>query len=366
MFFFECFICKQKFSSNYTNLLCQCGEPLDIHFNNLFAIDQIDKKYNGLWRFRKMLPLDEKLEPVSYSECFTPLEKIVINNKILHLKHDYLLPSGSYKDRGSSVMLSHVKSKGITEIIEDSSGNAGASIAAYAAKAGIKCRILLPESTTEIKIKQIAAYGAEIERIQGDRDKTTIEALKLAQKTYYASHIFNPFFYQGIKTLAYEIFEQMNWNCPENIVIPAGNGTLVVGIFLGFRELKKSGLIAEIPKITAIQAVNCSPLKYYTENSSFIGFEKTDTIAEGIAIGKPPRLKQIVEIIKQTNGQIITVDETEIVEAWKKVMTRGILIEPTSSVVFAALFAGLLNNLEGKITMILTGSGLKSVSKIGN
>jgi len=315
-------------------------------------------------RYRNMLPLQQNIEPVSFNECFTPLEQIKINNKPFFLKHDYLLPSGSYKDRGASVLISVAKSKNIKQIIEDSSGNAGASMAAYAAKAGINCRILVPQATSEVKTAQISAYQAELIKVQGDRDNTTQEALKQAENTYYASHIFNPLFCQGIKTLAYEICEQLNWKSPENIITPAANGTLVIGLYLGFNELYQSQIIPFIPRIIAIQASNCAPLSYFLKYQNLEGFTKNETIAEGIAIGNPARLRQITEIINKTKGIIITVEETEIISEWKKAMKNGILIEPTSAVVFAAMNSKLTNDLSGNTVIMLTGSGLKSLSKL--
>jgi len=335
---------------------------LDYCFDDNFNLSDIDFNFSGFWRYRKMLPVSTKTIPVSYNECFTPFEKAIIDGKEYFIKHDYLFPSGSYKDRGSSIMLTVIKENGVFDIVEDSSGNAGASVAAYSAKAGIHCQVLVPSSTSLEKTLQIERYGADLVRIAGNREQTTNEAKKLALHTYYASHIFNPLFFQGIKTLAYELCEQCNWQQPDHIITPVGNGTLVIGLFLGFSELLSAGIIKKMPGIVGIQAENCSPLYQHFKNKSNDSKTK-ETIAEGIAITNPPRFSQIISCINNSNGFLEVVSEDDIIKSNKMAALNGYYIEPTSSVVFAALDKPSIKSLTGKTVLILTGNGLKSYHK---
>ena len=192
-------------------------------------------------------------------------------------------------------------------MVEDSSGNAGCAIAAYAAKAGIRCEILVPANTSPGKLAQILFYGAELNRIPGSREDTAKAALKAADSTYYASHSWNPFFFQGTKTFAYEVWEQMGFRAPDALLLPAGNGTLFIGSFIGFRELMEAGLIGKIPRHIAIQAEKCAPLlKMFRDGLETIPpIDAGETIAEGVAIAAPVRGKEILDIVRQTGGEVV-------------------------------------------------------------
>lgn len=353
MIFLQCPLCAEKFPYSISKFHCKCGSLLDIQVTKGFKTDE---NKSGLWRYINQLPFNEGEEIISYGECFTPLEKTKINGREVWLKHDYLFPSGSYKDRGMAVMVNKIRNSGISSLIEDSSGNAGASLACYSAKTGLRCKILVPEKITLAKTRQMEAYGAEVIRVKGDRDQTAAEALKHSKSVYYASHVYNPLFYQGIKTLAFEICEQLSWNAPDKIVVPAGNGTLVIGLFLGFSELAQNSIINHIPKIIGVQAENCSPL-------TGVNREIKPTVAEGIAIGKPARKRQILWCISESKGKIMTVSEEEIENAKTQAWRMGYFIEATSAVVWAAFCREKNYFMDNeKIILILTGNGLKSAN----
>jgi hypothetical protein len=216
-------------------------------------------------------------------------------------------------------------------VVQDSSGNAGASIATYARKANIHCDIYVPADTSKSKTTQILAMGANIFSVQGNRKETAAQAFEAAKKSYYASHCFNPYFFHGTKTFAYEICEQLNWNAPDSIVLPAGNGTLIIGSFIGFKELFALGIISKIPKIIAVQSTNCDPINRLLQNPNFNSdtYEAQETIAEGIAIPNPIRAKDMLEAISATYGKVISVTETDIILAWKEMSQKGYFIEPT-------------------------------------
>jgi len=352
-----CSIDKQAFSPSEKLSHCPSGHYLDLEFTPTLNPDFIARQPFDLWRYRQALPIPEHIKPISLGEPVSPIVSIDFSGVPLQVKQEQLFSSGSYKDRGSCVLMSKAKSLGITEVIQDSSGNAGASIAAYAARAGIKCRIFLPEQTSEAKLKQITAYGAEIIKIKGDRTATANAALQEASGTYYASHVFNPYFLHGTKTFAYEICEQMSWKVPDSLVLPAGNGTLLLGAYIGFQELMQVGITDRMPKLIAVQAENCAPLfhiwKKKTTSPVF-----SQTIAEGIAIPYPLRLSQMLHAIEYTNGEVITVTEDEISDTWKKCAQMGFYIEPTSAATIAGALAFRRNN-SSEVYTLFSGSGLK-------
>ena len=279
--------------------------------------------------------------------------------KIL-LKQDHLFPSGSYKDRGASVLISKIKELGIKTVVEDSSGNAGAAIAGYCAKANIRCHIYVPEKTSAEKLSQIEQYGAFLHKIRGNREKTAEAALKHARKTYYASHYWNPYFFQGTKTFIFEVVEQLGWRCPDALFFPVGNGTLLLGCYIGLQELRQEGVIDKLPKIIGVQAENCAPLAYSWKTHSHIKSYSVvkSTIAEGIAIKNPVRADDILDVVKKTNGTFITVTEKEISAALSYTIHNGYYIEPTSAVVIAGFKKYPLKKNED-VVVPLTGHGLK-------
>jgi len=301
------------------------------------------------------------------NEGFTPLEGIDLNGNCVLLKIDYLFPTGSYKDRGATVLISKMKGWGVQKVVEDSSGNAGSAIAAYCAKTGIECDIYVPQYTSPGKLVQIQAYGATLKRVKGSRERTAEKAMEAASKIPYASHCWNPFFLHGTKTFAFEVWEQMDWRAPDTLVLPIGHGTLFLGAYMGFKELKEAGRIKRIPKLVGVQSASCAPLyqafkKGWKETKQI---EKRETIAEGIAIAEPVRGKQILEAIRDTDGEILAVTENEIGVALKEMGRKGHFIEPTS----AATIAGLKKYLGKKrhketVVSTLTGMGLKSAGKM--
>jgi threonine synthase len=307
-------------------------------------------------------------------EGFTPLEEIEFDGSRVLIKIDYLFPTGSYKDRGATVLISKMKEWGVQKVVEDSSGNAGSAIAAYCAKAGIGCEIYVPQYTSSGKLIQIQAYGAALKKVEGSREKVAERAMEAASKIPYASHCWNPFFLHGTKTFAFEVWEQMDWKAPDTLVLPIGHGTLFLGAHLGFRELKEAGRIKGIPKMVGIQSASCAPLYQAfkrgwretrpIEKSVRLETEE-ETIAEGIAIAEPVRGKQILEAIRETDGEVLAVTEKEIKAALKKMGRKGHFIEPTS----AATIAGLGKYLRKKrrketVVSTLTGMGLKSAGKM--
>ncbi len=359
-----CKKCNSKFPITDQRYKCECGNSLELKFYPIFDTDKITSRKPNMWRYREAIPIIEDRNIISFDEGFTPLLDVEFNNIKVKIKQDQLFPSGSYKDRGASVLVSKIKELGITEVIEDSSGNAGNAIAAYCAKSNIKCEILVPESTSPGKLKQIQSYSATLTKIPGTRQDTAKEALKKAENIYYASHTWNPFFIHGTKTYAFEITEQLNWTAPDTVILPVGNGTILLGAYIGFNELYAAGITDKIPKIIGIQATNCAPLynAFFEEQKTITPTLILPTIAEGIAISEPVRGLEIIEAIKNTNGTIICVNEDEIKSSHEKIQNKGYCIEPTS----AATTAGIAKYTEQLaedevIVSIFTGHGLKAM-----
>jgi threonine synthase len=361
-----CSICGQSYAVEPKRWRCDCGSFLDLEFEPKFHIDKILKRSPSLWRYREAIPVKRDGNILTLGEGLTPLQEMSVDGHPVLVKIDYLFPTGSYKDRGAAVLVSKARELGVRKVVEDSSGNAGAAIAAYCASAGMSCEIYVPRTTSPGKLVQIQTYGATVKRIEGSREKTAEAAMKAAAGHFYASHCWNPYFLHGTKTFAFEVWEQLGWKVPETLVLPVGHGSLFLGAYLGFKELREAGLSKKIPKFVGVQAARCAPL--------FKAFQKgmkdpcplrgRETLAEGIAIATPVRGRQILEAIRETGGEVITVTESEIKISLKEVAREGHFVEPTSAATFAGLKKYLKYIKKGDVVTTLTGSGLKAIEKI--
>ncbi len=320
----------------------------------------------SLWRYREALPINADTEIVTLGEGMTPLVPLDVNAPEHFVKLDYLCPTGSYKDRGASVLLTHLKALGVEAVVEDSSGNAGAAIAAYSARAGIHCTIYCPESTSPGKLKQISAYGAELKLVPGNRMATTEAVKYAAERTCYASHNWHPFFFEGTKTLAYEIVEQLGWQPPTHVICPVGFGSIYLGLYIGFSELQTQGLIKNVPRLLGVQPDVCCPIYKADVNKtpSVTRMPQTGkTLAEGITAELPIRGQLILEALTTTNGAFTTVGDEDIKTGLTTLAAKGIYVEPTSAVVVKAYQkfrdAGIVTSGD-RVVSILTGTGLKA------
>ncbi len=359
-----CSSCREIFPLDTPITNCPCGGILDIRFTPSFPLDRIARRAPGLWRYREAIPIRDDDAVVSFGEGFTPLIPVTLHGVSVHFKQEYLFPTGSFKDRGATVLLSRVRELGIDEIVEDSSGNAGCALAAYSAAAGTTCRLFAPASASGAKLAQIRAYGAPLTLLDGPRENAADMARTAAESTYYASHAENPFFLQGTKTFAYEVCEQLGWNAPDTVVLPAGNGTLLLGAYLGFADLVSAGIIRKMPRLTAVQAARCAPLHaaFWKGADVPVPGGWNGTIAGGIAVARPARGEQILRAIRETGGTVIAVGEEEIADAGVLMAHRGFFIEPTAAVAAAGLRKYIEYSRGDEIIVsALTGHGLKAV-----
>ena len=277
------------------------------------------------------------------------------------LKCDQLLPTGSFKDRGAAVLVALAIQHGVKRIIVDSSGNAGAAIAAHAARAGIDCEIFVPDSTSEKKIEQIRAMGASVRLVPGSRDKAETAAMKEVRATgsFYASHALNSHFHHGIKTWSFEVLDQLGEE-PGTVVVPVGNGSLLLGVVLGFRELFQQGLIRKLPRIIAVQTRTHSTLGF-EETRTFEGETLDRSLAEGVAVPVPARRKQIRQALVDTNGLVAIVSDDAILNAQRELGNRGFYVESTGALAWAGYRAICqVEQLTTPVVVALTGSGFKT------
>lgn len=328
----------------------------------------IESGTRSLWRYRAAFAAEIR-DPICLGEGGTPLVQKRWGALQPHFKLEWFNPTGSFKDRGASVMLSFVRSLGIDAVLEDSSGNGGAAVAAFGAAGGMKIKIIAPTHTSAAKIAQVRAYGAEVQLVEGPREEAEAEAIRQSQHIFYASHNWHPFFLEGTKTLAYELWEDFGFDVPDNIVMPVGAGSSLLGCHFGFKELMAAGQIDKLPRLFAAQPLNCSPIDASFEAGldTLVPREVRRTIAEGTAIKKPIRLAEIVASLRETGGRTVAITEAEIVDALKRLGALGFFVEPTCATAAAALDklteAGLIAADE-RTVVILTGTGLKAAVAI--
>ncbi|MCX8175766.1 MAG: threonine synthase [Candidatus Bathyarchaeota archaeon] len=379
-FFQKCLECGFSYEIHKIVYRCpRCDSPVEIVLNidvlkekvskNLFA----NKRTYTMWRYIELLPVSSE-NVYSLGEGFTPTIKsrnLSESLKIgkLNFKLDFLNPTGSFKDRGASVLISKAKEFKTKAVVIDSSGNAAASLASYAARANLQCYVFIPAYVSTGKVVQAIMSNAFVVKIDGTRSEA-YEAALIAHKEYgwyYCGFQLNPYLYEGNKTIGYEIYEQFNWNAPPDwVVFPVGTGSVLLGCWKGLKEFYNLGLADKIPSLVCIQPEGCAPIaKAYLKGlDTVMPVNPHKTIAEGLMIPSPFRGKYVLTAIKESNGLAEVVSDDEIVEAMKLLAKyEGIFVEPSA----AASFAGVRKLVDSgeigrddDILCILTGSGLKT------
>ena len=350
-----------------------CGdgrEPLLITPLPGLTRDMIDGSVRSLWRYAAALPLPVA-RPITMREGMTPLIPLSLHGADVLVKCDWMNPTGSFKDRGASVMLSLLREQGIGHVLEDSSGNGGAAVAGYAAAGGMRSTIMTPASTSPGKTVQMRAYGADINLIPGTRQDTADAAERAASQIFYASHNWHPFFLHGTKTLAYELWEDLGFRVPDNIFVPCGAGSNVLGLAIGFDELLRAGEIDHLPRIFAVQPANCGPIaaSFLAGTDEPVACPLEPTIAEGTAIARPLRRREVIAAIRGSAGGAVLVPDAAIEASLFALARLGVYVEPTSAQVAAAFEIGRTSGMVGAsdtTVLVMTGSGLKATSRIAS
>ncbi|MDV9192833.1 threonine synthase, partial [Streptomyces sp. SR27] len=320
----------------------KCRGPWDLEFASApVSLPSLASRVNSLWRYEEALPPMPYAADVTLGEGRTPLVPLVENaSGSVSAKLDFLMPTLSFKDRGAVMLAAHAlrlaRTGRLDRVVADSSGNAGTAIAAYGARAGLDSLVYVPEGTSPKKLEQIRAHGARVVEVPGDREATARAARTAADEpgTFYASHVYNPYFTHGTKTYVYELWEELGGRLPDTIVVPVGNGTLLLGAALAVDELHRHGLTDTRPALVAVQAEAVSPLAaaFHAGADDLEGVAPAaprPTLAEGIAIPAPPRARQILRAVRATGGTFLTVEEDAIRTAQRDLARRGLFVEAT-------------------------------------
>ncbi len=360
---FVCDICNHREEVSCTRPRCDCGGLWRLDYAPpAFDPRLLDGDAHGVFRYRAFLPLaGDAYRAVTLGEGATPIVRL---GRDLLVKMDYLMPTLSFKDRGAAVLAAHMKSIGVKRAVQDSSGNAGASVAAYCARAGIECEVYVPQGTSPNKIRMIRAYGAACTVVPGSRERCA-EACRsraMDEGIFYASHVYSPFFCEGTKTYIYEIYEQLG-RIPGTLFLPLGNGTLFQGAVRGLEHLIDSGRIARMPRLFAVQSERCAPfyeaLRAGLETPAAV--EAAPTLAEGIAIGAPARGREILATLRKYDVEVLLAPEALIEDARRALARAGVFVEHTSAATYAAWLAYTQQRGPlGECLLPACGAGLKS------
>ncbi len=325
----------------------------------------------GVWRYRELLPIKDESRIVTLNEGGTGLIRCRNLEKELGIKEIYCKnegenPTGSFKDRGMTVGVTKAVELGAKTTICASTGNTSSSLAAYSAKAGLECVVLVPTGKIALgKLSQAVIHGARIIAVRGGFDDCLRLVKELSRdERFYLLNSINPFRLEGQKTAAFEIYEQLG-GAPDKLFIPVGNAGNIVAYWKGFKELKELGLIERLPSFMGVQAEGASPVyKAFTEGSDRVKpFEKVETVATAIRIGNPVNWKRALQAVRETGGLMGAVSDDEIMEAQRILASKeGIFAEPAAASPIAFLIKAAKQRLidrDSRVVCIITGHGLK-------
>ncbi|GAB4529909.1 MAG: threonine synthase [Anaerolineales bacterium] len=356
----RCLNCRQPYPESGVPYRCpSCGGVYDYAVWPAIPA-QWETDQPGIWRYRQAFGLPEGAPVISLGEGNTPLVWTTTQGRRVALKCEYLNPTGSFKDRGEAILLSFLRSRSVEAAIEDSSGNAGAAFAAYAARAGLQARVYVPDYAAGPKRRQIEAYGAQVVRILGARSVVAEKTRQVAaQGAVYASHTYLPHLLPGYATLAYELLEQLG-GAPGTVIIPAGQGGLLLGVGRGFWAMQQAGMIEKLPVLIGVQAQACAPLwalsVYGPAGLQWV--REGETLAEGVRVFHPARGDGVLRMVAASGGAFVAVEESQILSARDQLAHQGFYVEPTAALAWAAIPL-LPADTPQPIVAVLTGSGLK-------
>jgi threonine synthase len=358
----QCRVCQKPYPIDPFPYRCpDCGGLFGFSTNLAFAAGKIETQLPGIWRYRRAFSLPDQAPLISLGEGNTPLVWSSVFDQQIGFKMESQNPTGSFKDRGSAVLMSWLVAAGIHEAVEDSSGNAGASFAAYAARAGIAGKVYIPESSSGPKRQQIEAYGSEVLLVPGPRSKASDAILKAVQAgAVYASHAYLPHGTAGIASIAYELLDDIG-HVPGSVILPLGHGSLLLGVSLGFEALLGAGVISRLPVLIGVQAAECAPLAKAFQAGDLEPALVPDqsTLAQGVAISKPFHGREVLAAVRRSNGSILSVEESEIRVGQDRLAALGLDVETTSALVWNGL-EQVQEKTPGPIICIITGHGLKN------
>jgi threonine synthase len=376
-YYLECIDCGAEYNPHNVMYTCyKCGGLLTVKYDFSKLPSNLDAEWENrslsVWKYAELLPVEDKKKIVtleeggtSLNQCLKLSEKIGIKN--LYAKNEGENPTGSFKDRGMTIGVSKALELKMKKVMCASTGNTSASLAAYAAKAGLECMVLIPSGKVAFgKLTQAIVHGAKVIQIRGNFD----QALKIVQelclkRPVYMLNSLNPFRLEGQKTAAFEIRDQLDCQVPDKLIVPVGNAGNISAYWKGFKELYELSLTEKLPHMVGIQAEGAAPIAHSVKQGlkevKFV--KKPETIATAIRIGSPVNWKKAVNAIKESNGLVETVSDSEILEAQRLLaQLEGLFVEPASAASVAGLVKlakkGLVDEDE-KVICVLTGHGLK-------
>lgn len=369
---FRCFRCGRKHRPYEIESLpiprCECGSALDAEYDyrsiqKVILRDNFMREKPTHWKYWAFMPAKDLSKIITMGEGGTPLlenRRLRKKGRLL-IKYEAANPTGSFKDRGSSLEITKAIEFGKSRVAVASTGNMGASVAAYAAYAGLECNVFVPNIVSKEKITQIKAYGAGTVAVDGDY----AVAIKQAEE-YVASNSDSfltgdyPWRSEGTKTVGFEIADQLYWHVPDHVVVPVGNGTLIWSIYEAFRELSLVGITDQIPRIIGVQVETCAPVVHAWENDldEIIPVRDPKTIATAIACGDPIDGLAALKAIRDSNGSAFRVSDKEVLSARDALAKNGIFVEPSGAVAYAGT---MKKELQGTVVVVATGHGLKDM-----
>lgn len=370
---FRCFRCGRLHNPHEIERLpiprCECGSAVDAEYDyksikKLILRDEFLRSPPTHWKYWAFMPVKDLSKCITMGEGATPLleNKRLSKKGRLLFKYEASNPTGSFKDRGSSLEITKASEFRKKKVALASTGNMGASMAAYAAFAGLECKVFIPDIVGKEKIAQIKAYGAETIFVDGDYSAAMrrAEEFVISNTDSFLTGDY-PWRVEGTKTVGFEIADQLYWKVPDHIIVPVGNGTLIYSIYEAFRELSLVGITDKIPAIIGVQVENCSPVAdaWMNNRNEIIPVKNPDTIATAIACGDPIDGLGALKAIRQSKGAATKVSDNEVLLAQKQLSHNGIFVEPSGAVAYAGY---LKSDLEGTVVCIATGHGLKDIS----
>ncbi|MEZ0394213.1 MAG: threonine synthase [Desulfurococcaceae archaeon] len=371
----KCPSCGRDIAASPATFRCpSCGSLLEVAYERR-VLEDFAKSFGslrgrGVWRYSAVLPLREGVRRISLGEGSTPLIELREAGGRALAKYEGANPTGSFKDRGMTVGMTLARAAGYGSVVVASTGNTAASAAAYAARAGLRCLVVVPRGKVAAgKLAQVALHGAEVIEVDGYFDRALEEALsRYAPRGAYPLNSVNPWRLEGQKTLAFEVFEEIG--VPDAVVVPVGNAGNIYAIWKGFAELVAAGLADRVPRMVGVQASGAAPLasawRAGLSEPAFV--DEPKTVASAIRIGRPVNWPRALRAVRSSGGTFVVVEDDEILRALAHLARReGIGVEPASAAALAgywkALEEGAVDRDEVAV-LVLTGSALKDPAAV--
>ena len=376
----QCRECKKEYESTFKYICDDCFGPLDVKYDfPTITKDTFSNREHTYWRYFELLPIENKSNIVSIGAGMTPLikaeklgEKIGLKN--LYIKNDSVNPTFSFKDRPAGVAVSKAKEFGLSAVGCASTGNLASATAAHAAKGGFACHVFAPSDIEMAKITQALSYGANYIAVDGTYDDANRIAAQIGDSKGIGIVNINmrSYYVEGSKTLAFEVAEQLDWQVPDQLIVPVGSGAMLNAICKGFEELQQVSLLNDITNMhmIAAQPHGCAPIvdAFKKNSTDVIPVEYPDTVAKSLAIGDPGDGRYVLKRLKQYNGFAEECNDQEILDAILLLArTEGIFTEPAGGVSLAVLQKMIEQgkiDKNDKVVCYITGNGLKATESI--